>query len=243
MRIQTNVLTLFAAAILCMLAVGHAQAGVIYREVFPNNTANNDALSTDDWQINSDAGALAASQVNSPTTGSPTNQSAVNSNPDSAEISNGYAFNNDANGVDYLIWTDEYTVDRTAYSITSISWYQANESTSDVSRAAIQIGSQWYASSQTFQNTSAYFGGSGGELMSLDFASANWLLLDFTDGSSLALGSAASLPGGDITAFGVYYDSKVARLRLDTYAITAIPTPAALPAGLGMLAMIAWRRR
>lgn len=219
---------------------------VIYRELFPNDTDNNQPLSTDGWQINSAAGAATTTQINSPTNGTPTDVTAVNSNPDSAETARGYLFNNDANDVDYLAWTDEYTVNREAFELTEISWYQSNESTSDISRAAIEINGQWYASDQTFQNTTTHTGAGAGELMSLDFTTATWRLLDFVDGSSLSLGSAAALPGGDISAFGVYYDSKSARLRLDTFTVsgvaTAVPTPAALPAGLVLMALAIRRR-
>ena len=79
---------------------------------------------------------------------------AVNSNPQmSAANHGGYYFESLCPGSDQqnpntvlphnaLMWTDEYTLDRSEYQIDEISWYQGNRSPSeaDADRVAVRVG-------------------------------------------------------------------------------------------------------
>jgi hypothetical protein len=233
-----NVDDLSSVAIALAISLAtEASATVIYREIFPNNSSSNEELNTEGWQIHFGSGAQvddgAVDNINSPSFSTPNNLDAVNSNPTINYPSDGYAFTFGSTSGDYLFWTNEYTVDRSVWNPTEISWYQAHAD-GNASRAALQIAGQWYASQQTFTNTSTNTDAM--DLEQLDFTSATWLPLDFTPGSSLSLGgSTIALPGGNITAFGVYTDFTNDRLRLDTFQIDALevpplPLPSPLPA-------------
>src|SRR5690606_657336 len=100
---------------------------VVYREVFPNTTGANDLLSTDSWAIYADNGALSVNQINSGGAGNsaPTTLPGINSSPNPSTIGGqtaGFAFANDAAGVDYLFVTNEFTVRSMVWDATAISW-------------------------------------------------------------------------------------------------------------------------
>jgi hypothetical protein len=216
------ILLLFASC-----APASAKAAIIYREIFPNNGGSNQDLSFDGWQIHFDSDAEQISTGgNSPTVSQPNNTDpGVNSFPSNAPPVAGYASIAATVNTNYLFWTSEYTVDRTADSVTSISWWQANTSSEASSQAAVRIGTQWYASTDTFSNPAAANFNSAYQ-RTLDFTTATWQLLDFVPGTSLALGAATTLPAGNLIAFGWYVDSSEgARLRMDTFEINAVPVP------------------
>jgi hypothetical protein len=221
---------------------------VIYREIFPNDAGVDRDLSETGWQIHKNAGTAAGSPTLSLATGDTTGSAPVNSNPARTEVDNrGMMLSLDnQTGVDYIHWTDEYAINLNAWDLDEISWHQAHNGTSDLTRVAIQLdGGQWYVTDQTFTQSSSVVW----ELKTLDWDTATWKLLDFDPGSSLALtGTPAALSGNVITAFGLYSDNKsTGRLRYDSFTITgvatAVPTPAALPAGLMMFGAMMLRRK
>ena len=201
----------------------------IYREIFPNDdgrelqAAGDVPLDETGWYIHKDGGALAATPILS-WVQCPTIVEPVNSNPANDELEYGFMISLDNQvGCDFIHWTDEYMVDRNRYNVTEVTWEQRHNGGDDVTRVAVEIDGQWYASEQTFTNADGeYFATWYKE--SLDFASATWQDLLFTPDSQLELGTntGLALPDGDITAFGFYTDNKsTGRLRYDTFAIYA----------------------
>jgi len=239
-----------------LVAASAAPADVIYREVFPNTSTTNNITSGGTgwpgWKLNLGAGGAGAGTGwgVSYSPGRPQDLAGIHSAPYSTEQVKGFfgSWDNNHNNNDMLFWTDEYTADLSG--VGRISWYQGNGAAADVFRVAIcvkdaQNNSAWYASATTFTNTAvssgANFGAQAVERF-LDFSGATWRALDFVAGSSLALGSATTLPSaGTITSFGLYCDKKTGTLRFDTYTVEA-PEPATL----GLLAVglaVAWQRR
>ncbi len=223
---------------------------LIYREIFPNDGSGSNIYSTDakgktGWTVH--YGPNAAEDDTSgggwrisrdPLDTSATAAIGVNSNPQLVPPDNeGYVWHGTGDtGVANILWTDEYTVDRSEWAVTEIRWTQRNVATDPI-RIAVQIGDDWYASDEDFAGT-------GLRSQSLDFTTAQWRSLDFDPGSSLVLGSLTTLPGtGDITAFGWFTDSRTNTLKLDSFEIRGVPEPAAaLLLSLALMAMAAWRR-
>lgn len=247
MKIGNRTQVLFAASTILMLTIASSPADVIYREIFPNDAAVDRNLSETGWQIHRNTGQTAVSPTLSLAPADTRGLAPVNSNPARSEVDNrGMMIALDDNtGVDFIHWTDEYTVDLAGWNLETVNWYQSHSNTTDLTRVAVQLdGGQWYVSDQTFTNNSAHV---SWEQKTLDWDTATWQLLDFVPGSSLALtGTPAGLSGDAITAFGLYTDNKTAsRLRYDSFEITgvAVPVPAALPAGLMLIGALLMRRR
>lgn len=255
------------AGIVLTMSAGNVHAGVIYREIFPQPTPTepvDKSFRQAGWQsyygdsaTPSAPGLLGYTLVHSTATGAPDNLPAVNSNPvATGSESIGFFYAGDGGGqskplnnVKYFIWTDEYTVDRSTNNVTQISWYQGNETKTDQDRVAIRIGSDWYVSTQIF-NQSTDIGSANDfktkavqKTFTFSTNASDWQTLNFTSGTSMSLGSVLSsdLPAGNITAFGLYTDYKTKTFRFDTYEIQAdsIPEPAALGLlGLGGLLLL-----
>ena len=200
---------------------------MLYREVFPNNTAGNITLASAGWYNHDTAAGLPDTTNNgvSNLTGRPVGEYAVNSNPVSAETSAGFASDWDAANAVEFIWTDEFTVDRAGYQIQNIRWYQGNSQAGTEMRVAVRIGGLWYVTSQVFTNaamTGAQFGTNAEEKI-LDFNTASWNTFNFTESSVLSIGGAVSLPAGDITAFGLFTaNNPNGFIRFDSFTITAL---------------------
>ncbi|MCC5842279.1 MAG: PEP-CTERM sorting domain-containing protein [Opitutales bacterium] len=143
-----------------------------------------------------------------------------------------------------LIWTDTFTVDRSAGEILSFSWRDNNNVSSAFWQVAIQIDNgDWFVSNQSYTSASSW------TQRSLDFttAAADWSELNFTSGTVLAVGDPLSsdLPMGNVTAFGMYGVGETGEVqRLTDYTITVIPEPSAYAAilGLGAVALLLRRR-
>jgi hypothetical protein len=147
----------------------------------------------------------------------------------------------------YLLTTSEYSFDPSSHPDLTFSWYGGNSVANTTQRLALQVGGNWYTTSnQVFTVPQAAGGGdfaSNATQHSVNFSTASWLNL--TTSGSLQLGSATSLPSGNITGFGVYseFGSTAGTNRIDTFQITAIPEPSSLGLlGVG-LALMALRRR
>jgi hypothetical protein len=150
---------------------------------------------------------------------------------------------------EFVFATDEYTVNRAEWDVTSFEWLMRNTHTGYQARVAIQINGQWYASDAVFQVTTA----DTWQLQTFAFSTQGsaWRNMTFTTGTGgdiAVAGStlAGSLPSGNIDAFGLYFRSNATgsdlRLRFDNFTIKAdvVPEPASwlllLPAGVGLLA-------
>jgi len=242
---------------------------VIYRETFGNDSGSVQGLSYADWTGYYGSGATLLPSSGNPSgtlfsgNGAPRVAGPVNSDLDSDEPDNGVmdlGFGRllwpSGGGVSpALVYTDEYTIDRSAYDIESFIWNQANMGSNNF-RVALEIAGQWYVSDTAFSgptnNSSGTFGVNAGE-KTLDFDTAQWRSLNFSPGSTLGNpGSIVALPGGDITSFGLY-GTYNATQWFDTYTIAAtaaatgpgiIPEPSTfLIWSLGLLGLIGCRRR
>ncbi|MBI1370827.1 MAG: hypothetical protein GC162_19510 [Planctomycetes bacterium] len=222
---------------------------VIYREIFPNDDGVDAALGETGWKVNvGSTGASAPTYTgSSPITdprlsfanGVPTTAEPINSFPANAELVRGFMFDNDTSATPHLLWTNEVNVNLSDYLITKINWQQYTNASNAV-RVALLIDGVWYASDATFTQTGSF------ALKSLDLLSATWRSLSFTENTVLSLGSSTTLTGTTLQGIGFYVDNPTDRLRFDTVeieAISLVPTPAALPAGLTLLGAHLMRRR
>ena len=227
-------LVVLAGAILLSMQVTHAQ---IYREVFGNNTAGNNLLSTVGWSgawgptaTDSAGGGMIANNFGvSASLGSPQNLENINAGGPSLSQANGLLFTSGGTAatMNWIAYTTGYTVDTTANPIQDISFY-AGSTVNGANgipgfRIAVQIDGNWYASSAVLANpvsvsSAANFhnapGGSSGGAQQVTFnwttAASAWDSLTFVPGTSLVLGSTlvSDLPGDNITAFGLYSDAE-----------------------------------
>jgi len=225
---------------------------VIYRETFGNDSGSDKALSYADWtgyygsgatelpSTGSTSGTL-VSATGSPIVAPPVNSDLNSDEPDNSVMDDGFGrlLWPSGGGVSpALVYTSEYTIDRSAYTVDSFIWNQATNNSAESFRVAVEIGGgQWYVSDTAY--VGPYNPGSGSfdinARQKLLFASAQWRSLSFTPGSTLGSpGSIVSLPDGDITSFGLY-GSYNRTMWFDTYTIagspiTVIPEPATMGA-------------
>ncbi|MBC8041553.1 MAG: PEP-CTERM sorting domain-containing protein [Opitutaceae bacterium] len=228
---------------------------VIYREVFGRATGGgNTSFSTYNWQVFTGTAATDESTAfgntgispegtaNSGSFSNVNNLAAVNSGA-VTPVDNGRTFIFTVNTA--FVFTNEYTVNRTANTISTITWDQRSDAGGNFS-AAVQIGGNWYVSAAVAKPA---VNGTNWGVVSLDFQNTTWSTLSFTGGSTLALGSSTSLPlTGDITGFGWYASTGAANSRLDGFTInafSAVPEPStyAALAGASVLGFAACRRR
>jgi len=240
-----TLLTTGAALAVFALTASATQAQVLYRQTY-GTTSNNSSFSNVGWTVAT--GATATNYTSTFNTadglggwlnnsgGTPQNLPNVNTGGTSASESLGLAVVSLTNSSNRLgmLYTTQFSLNPADYAGLTFSWNQGNASTNIAYRVAIQIGGSWYASSQSFANTTAVGSvanfATQSEAKSFAFSNlaASWLALDFTLGSELELGSALSsnLPTGNITGFGIYMaSSSGATARMDTFTITAVPEP------------------
>ena len=174
--------------------------------------------------------------------GNPANLPNVNAGTTELSQTNGFIFI--AGQTTGLVATTEATLDRTANSLDSISWYNNRNTGANgtpVQRAAVQIGSQWYVSDATqaftANSSNAGFTAANGQVTFAITGATLWDALTATAGSAFARGAAVTLPTGDVTAMGIFYDVGLTPLqvRFDAFEVAASPTPE--PASLGTLAI------
>jgi hypothetical protein len=214
---------------------------VIYRETFYNTTNN---LSFSNWgggwnlyrSTNTSAtvtNVTGAVNSLSDLNGRPTNLAAVNAGS-YAGTDKGFAFVTATDARQALAFTTEYvgTNNLSTPNLTSISWYAANSSTSNTHQLAVQVGSQWYISDTTY--TTANISGGNfstqAELKTVNLSSnPTFRTLDFTLNSSAYTigGTAAILPTGPLSAWGLFTDSVGSgqNNRFDTYEVQGFDAP------------------
>lgn len=191
-----------------------AQAGVVYRETFENDTGEDRSLSEVGWRLLSGENAEDYTKYQPINRvpgrnfrgGSNRNLEGVNNDPTSEDFNEGYlqeAFGKDWNRV-ALYYTDEYIHDPQSNPIDSIKWLQgAGENPVKV---AIRVGDdEWFVSKESFiGGDNPFYLPTGGETFLLHFPTAKWLELEVVRNKSMLLGEEAELPEGEITAFGWY---------------------------------------
>ena len=218
----------------------------IYRQVFGNSTnvsSANVALSTVGWQGNWGPTATDSSNPSpnnfglSASVGSPTTLDNINAGGPASTTINGYMFTSGtgANLNNWIAYQNTYTVNTAVTPIQTISFYCASAANGAYgipgARIAVQIGGNWYVTSQVFSNTVSVSSGSNVNSLAQQVtftwttAASAWDSLTFVPGASLVLGSALTspLPGGNLTAFGLYSDQEPgggnATRRFDTFEI------------------------
>ena len=234
--------------------VGDANAEVIYRENFANYTGATQQLTYAGWNANRGPQAQTPPWPNVGdiypviSGGSNTRPAlpSINSNPaqpDNAADFRGSIyfwgpFNDTARSVPYLIWTDEYTIDRSQYDDLSFRMSTQLGGTDtqglDNMRAAVRIGGNWFV---TDVATQPAFGSWANSWTTGAFSASEslpWNSLTFTVGSPFAIGSPVELPDGNIEAFGVFATSKTLNLRIGGFEVEGTPVPE--PAALSLLA-------
>lgn len=241
-------LAALAAVSVAAASTSHAQS-VIYREVFGNSGGSVDIRTLPNaygWETYASNGGQFSSNnaIVSADTTSPSNLAslpAVNSGATgNTPLDNGRTF---FGGVTsrFLSYTSEYVVDRSAFTVNTIQYDQRG--TGPAVSVAVRIDGSWFVSA-SIANDNA---NNVWSTVSHNFATTTWSNLNFTAGSVLSIGSSATLPAGNITAFGIYSESNFNGVRMDGFTInaTAIPEPSAFAAlaGLGALGLVVSRRR
>ncbi len=243
------------ASILVFNSQSHA--AVIYAQNFGNAGSGNAAVSSIGWTSlwsTSSGGNVSVHNSNyyigiTNQTGRPTNIQNVNA-PVSASATQGVVrlFQADYSYINTLIYTNQYTIDRSAWELDSVTWYAAGTSGGsnlESIQLALQIGGSWYVSKKTQMpaltgNAPSNFSTNAAERGIFNFESAEWYTLGAATGSPFAVGTTAiTLPSGDITAFGLFVQPRQVNpsyVLFDSFVInaTAVPEPGHL-AAIGFL--------
>lgn len=244
------------AALLTFALTDSTRAAQVYQENFTISGTLDDNFSTVGW-----FGLLTQN-------GEITNFTHTGVSPDRSagvHATSDYAYFSPRNRTDVanapaLVYTDEAPLGE-INTLTSVVFDVIGDNTDVEYRVAVQVAGSWYASSQVFQDTRSNPGPphSTGTYVARQFmpaafeTAANWLALNNTTlgaTSDIALGSA---PGSDltgiVTGIGLYLDAGSTpdadgdTVRFDAFTVNAVPTPAALPAGLAMMGLLMMRRR
>ncbi len=242
-------------AVLFSMQLTQAQTP-IYRELFANTSGANVAPSVDSWSgswsaaaIDSQGtggGAVAGYFGLSSSTGNSSGPVGINTTPAEPATGPGFLFVSGGAGhpgaTSWIATTSAYTVNTANYSIDDMSFYSGNNYTTSLEHFVVQIDGSWYASVQTFGNaaavTSAANFAAQAQLDTFTWttAASAWETLNYTPGTTLTVGSVltSSLPGDNITAFGLYSDGTgvSSTIRADTFQIDASPVPEPGSAGL-----------
>jgi hypothetical protein len=121
-----------------------------------------------------------------------------------------------------LYFTEEYTLDRSANTLDSVSFF-TNANGGTVVRGAVRIGSQWYVQSTTQ---------SGFGVINVDVATTVWAPMSSLD---LSVGSPLGSPGlpvGTATAFGTWVDT-AGYIVIDRFTASASASPSWTSAASG----------
>lgn len=139
-----------------------------------------------------------------------------------------------------------------------ISFDTRHSLSSYVSRVALRIGDEWFVSAD-FDNPAGAIafthaaGTNTWQTNVLEFDTAEWTALEFVPGSTLSMGTTkVVLPGGAITAFGIYLDAftQTSNARFDNFTVLgalSVPEPGALAllglGAVGTVPLVLRRRR
>lgn len=227
-----------------------------YREGFGVSTSApaDQPLDTVGWYAHYGAGATNDSTSSSflkisRNVGKPTGLDNINAGvADHTSRGYGYKLGTQALGI---AWTDEHSI--RVGEISSFKFHSRNSKGEDEYRVAIRIGEEdWFASATTFHSgggTTSDFSDNAIQHMLLFSTDADaWYDLTFIPGVSLELGDVLTdpLPGGNVTAFGLYMDGPSATtMRFDTFEVWVVPEPASWLLLLSALAcgLLVRRRR
>jgi hypothetical protein len=119
----------------------------------------------------------------------------------------------------------------------AFTWSMGNNLTTPTVRLLVKVGANWYASNETFSNTSTYTPatfastttGDVCRLLVFSTAAANWRFFTLTPGSAMSVGAAlgSNLPSSQITGIGFYITTPAGSpvVRLDSLEVTPYSPP------------------
>ncbi|MEM1167130.1 MAG: hypothetical protein AAGI30_12675 [Planctomycetota bacterium] len=221
------------------------QDEVIYREIFEPDLTNDPAVETVDsvgWSvIGSDPGGempnlvVELSPFLTAIASGPSvpDVPAVNSLPLGIQTEFGDFFHFFSAGVwdlAQLISTSENPILATDFTPTGIQWQQFNESLVGGGvqfRGAVQVGTDWFVSvdlasndaASTYQQRGVALQGTLWHPLTVEVGDADLMI---TGTFSVDFGTSVELPTGDLSAFGVYIDSKPNNFSIDTFEVLGL---------------------
>jgi hypothetical protein len=157
----------------------------------------------------------------------------VNANPSGSELDGpatyGHMWMNqmpflNASPGEWMLWTDEFSIDQSAWELTQISFHSSDGSPEQVKVApAVRIDGQWYIGWDLRVETRRFF---KWRLYDIQLGATGWVL--FEPSLFFSVKDAAPverLPDGDITAFGLYMFKDYAWYvnEIDNITLHAVP--------------------
>ena len=107
-----------------------------------------------------------------------------------------------ATPAEWMLWTEEYTVDTDRYEITAVEFHATDSSPERVKNSlAVRIEDDWYL----FWDGRVETQWNSWRLYRIDFATTGWYRFDPSPVFSIRNAEPAPLPAGDIEAFGLYF--------------------------------------
>lgn len=234
----------WAAVGILALGMGMQSVGaaVIYTENFANSTGSDAALDTVGWLGGYGVTGTNYDSVN-PSNQNPNVNAAVGSGSTNGFLR--YATGTLSTGAPSIVFTNEIQASATAVNELSMAtFFMRNGGTTADVRFALQVESVWYVTTAVYNTPTTTW-----LQQTVDFSSATWNLLNYTSGSTLAMGSAATLPlSGQVNGIGFFTANKPGfYMSFDDVAVStaAIPEPAtvALFAIAGLVAGCQFVRR
>jgi hypothetical protein len=252
-------------AALC-LSASPALAQIVYSQNFAYNgdTENRPAVTAYDWQLSFSNGTTGVASVTQSgfNAGTPTGAVSQSQSPSGA-------FDGGTTGLTYMYYGTVNTasafmlftsaagpIDQNTGGL-AFDWYYGTQSTSGNVRLAIEIGGDWYLSTNDFSSTTATASGDmqtqgSNANVVFDPAAANWADFTFNPGDAFTVASTVSaratdLPTGDITSFGYYSynpnDGGYLGTSIDSVQVVPEPSMIALLMGLAVVPVLVLRRR
>jgi hypothetical protein len=233
-----------AAALFVLSALAQSvRAETIYQETFPNSSGSNATLASVGWF--GYAGTTSTVITNDSTKGIVSYLAGEGSDTGFLSVNP-----SSWSGSRALVGTYECSgIALSAYNSLTFSWYQSVAATDVASQLAIEIGTTWYVSSDTFTNTAtgsgaAFAAGAVSQSITLS-ATSTWYVLT-TATMSLSTTTTTLPTTGTIAGAGLYITGSNSD-RIDNFTISgaAVPEPATLALlGVGLCGFVAyaWRR-
>ena len=107
-----------------------------------------------------------------------------------------------ATPAEWMLWTEEYTVDTSRYEITAVEFHATDSSPERVKNSlAVRIEGDWYL----FWDGRVETQWNSWRLYRIDFATTGWYRFDASPVFSIRNAEPAPLPAGDIEAFGLHF--------------------------------------
>ncbi|MCC5839449.1 MAG: hypothetical protein JJT96_04920 [Opitutales bacterium] len=104
---------------------------------------------------------------------------------------------------EWMLWTEEYTIDRTTYEIHSVQFHATDKSPERVKNSlAVRIDGEWYI---FWDGRVESLQTSWWRLYTINFATGGWYRFEPSPTFSILRAEPITLPPGDVDAFGLYF--------------------------------------